>query len=208
MVKVQLYNQEGQVIKDIELNDRIFNIEPKESVIHQVVVAQMANSRYNYAHTKDRSEVRGGGRKPWRQKGTGRARHGSIRSPLWIGGGVTFGPTKDRNFYKKVNKKVKRKALFMVLTDKILNNNCILINDLSLDRIKTKDLKSILSKLPIERKVLIVLPEQDEKIWKSARNLEGVNVILADSLNVVDILKSDKLLILEKSLEKIEQVYL
>ncbi len=143
----QVYSQNGEKIKDIELNPEIFNVEVKNSVVHQVVVAQMANSRTAIAHTKTRGEVRGGGVKPWRQKGTGRARVGSIRSPLWVGGGVTFGPRKDRNFSQKVNKKMKRKALFMCLSDKINNDLLVVLDKLNLEKGKTKELVEIIKNL-------------------------------------------------------------
>lgn len=208
MAKVQVYNTAGQVVKDIELNDAIYNVPTNEGLVHQVVVAQNANARHTLAHTKDRSEVRGGGKKPWRQKGTGRARHGSIRSPLWIGGGVTFGPTKERNFSKKINKKMKRKALFITLSDKVAHEKFVVVDQFGAENIKTKDIQAAIEKLPVDRKVLIVLPQQNEKLWKSVRNLQNVKVILADSLNVVDILAAGTMIVPEASLEVIEKVYL
>ncbi|MBU4482340.1 50S ribosomal protein L4, partial [Patescibacteria group bacterium] len=147
MKKYLVYNSSGERIKEIELNSKIFGIEIKNSVVHQVAVAQMANSRVAIAHTKDRSEVRGGGVKPWKQKGTGRARHGSTRSPIWVGGGVTFGPTKDRNFSKKVNKKQKTKALFMCLSDKANNDLFILLDELNLENGKTQELIGVIKNL-------------------------------------------------------------
>jgi len=163
MPKVQVYNLNGEKIREVELSASIFNIEIKPEVVQLVVVAQMANSRESIAHAKGRAEVRGGGRKPWNQKGTGRARHGSSRSPLWVGGGVTFGPTKERNFKKQVNKKVKKKALNMVLTDKVQNNNLILVEDFNIPEAKTKSLVEVLNKLPGKgKKTLLVLDKKDD----------------------------------------------
>ncbi len=220
MNKTLIYNQTGEKVKEIELNSKVFNVEIKNSVVHQVAVAQMANSRVAIAHTKDRSEVRGGGKKPWRQKGTGRARHGSTRSPIWIGGGVTFGPTKDKNFSKKVNKKQKTKALFMCLSDKLNNNLFILLDKLNISEGKTKEiieviknLKDILKLKIIKNKnlklsILIILSKNNKKIIQAGKNLPGVKIITADSLNVLDLLKFEKVLITEKSLEIIEKTYL
>ncbi len=248
MKKIQIYNQLGEKVKELELNSKIFGIEIKNSVVHQVAVAQMANSRVAIAHTKDKSEVRGGGKKPWKQKGTGRARHGSSRSPIWVGGGVTFGPTKDRNFSKKVNKKQKTKALFMCLSDKVNNNLFILLDKLNLAEGKTKEfveilknLKSIINIKEIEKKtkktkslpaevikdtqgakegkrnfdiknyklsLLIILEKADRKIFSAGKNLQGIKITTADSLNVLDLLKFEKILIIEKSLEIIEKIYL
>ncbi|MFH1456670.1 MAG: 50S ribosomal protein L4 [Patescibacteria group bacterium] len=223
-LKIQVFSQNGEKIKEIELNSKIFGVEVKSSVIHQVVVAQMANSRVAIAHTKDRSEVSGGGIKPWRQKGTGRARHGSNRSPLWVGGGVTFGPTKDRNFSKKVNQKQKTKALFMCLSDKVNNSLFILLDKLNISEGKTKEIISVLKslrdvlKLKIAEKnfdikkyklsLLIVLEKSDKKAFNATRNLTGVKITTADSLNVLDLLKYKNILITEESLEIITKVYL
>lgn len=208
MAKVKVYNLEGKELKEENLNPEIFDVEISGPVVHQAIVAGLSNRRVAIADTKDRSEVRGGGRKPWRQKGTGRARHGSIRSPLWIGGGVTFGPTKERNFSQKINKKSKRKALFMSLSDKVATGNLILVDELKLDEIKTKRMAEILSKLPTGRKVLVVIPESDEKLIKSIKNLSGVVVTRADNLNIYNIVDSDSLLMPIASIKKIEETYL
>src|SRR4030043_2251904 len=152
-MKVNIYSQQGKKIDEIVLPKEIFDIKVNSDLIHQTLVSQMANRRRVIAHTKDRSEVRGGGRKPWRQKGTGRARHGSIRSPLWIGGGVTFGPRKDRSYTQKVNKKMKRKALYMGLTDKVKENCLGIVDKLELPEIKTKKLANILHKLPMKESI-------------------------------------------------------
>lgn len=209
MVVAKVYNQEGEVVGDEKLNPAIFGVEIKKGLVQQAVVTQQANARFPLAHTKDRSEVRGGGAKPWRQKGTGRARHGSIRSPIWKGGGVTFGPRTDRSFQKKINRKAKRKALFMVLSDKASHNKIAILNQLKLEEFKTKRLLEILKKLPVkDKKTMIILPGSDKKIIKSAANLSKVSTIRADNLNVVDLLKFDWLLILKNSLKKMEEVYL
>lgn len=208
MTKINVYNKTGQIVKDIILNEKIFSIEQNEGLIHQVVTAQKANARFVLAHTKGKGEVRGGGKKPWKQKGTGRARHGSIRSPLWVGGGIIFGPKSDRNFSKGINKKMKTKALFMTLSDKFINNKLVIIDDFNLAEIKTKNIKELLTKLPVDRKVLIVIPKQNEQIWKSIRNIKNLKLLLADSLNVVDILNANSLIVAEDSLNVIENVYI
>lgn len=204
MPKVKVYNLNGEVVKEAELSAEVFGIKAKTGVIQQVVEAQTANSRSVIAHAKDRGEVRGGGRKPWRQKGTGRARHGSIRSPLWKGGGVTFGPTKERNFKKDINQKVKKLALRMVLSDKVAYEHLILVEDLTLSQIKTKPLLAILNKLPIKNKsVLIALDKKDDKVILSSRNLPQVKSEPASSLNVVDLLKFEYFLTTVKAVNKL-----
>jgi len=198
MTKVKVYNQTGKAVGEIKLEPKIFDIEIKPELIQQAVRTQLANKRKVIAHTKDRSEVRGGGRKPWRQKGTGRARHGSIRSPIWKGGGVTFG----------LNKKARRKALLMTLSDKARDKSIVVLDKLELTAIKTKDLLKIISKLPLKKKILVVSPKSDLKIIKSARNLQNIKIINANSLNVVDILGYKYLLILKDSLAIIGKTYL
>ncbi|MBU1130803.1 50S ribosomal protein L4 [Patescibacteria group bacterium] len=208
MPKVKVYNLKGEEVKEEELDPKFFNIKIKPAVVQQVVEAQLANSRQVLAHTKGRSEVRGGGRKPWKQKGTGRARHGSIRSPLWKGGGVTFGPTKERNFSKAVNKKVKKKAVQMVLADKANNNKLILVEGLQLDAAKTKKLVEILNKLPIKnKKVLIALVKKSDSVIRSAKNLPQVETLPAASLNVVDLLNYPYLLMPVAAIKKVIETY-
>lgn len=230
-MKLPVYNQKGEKTGEHELNPAIFEVPANADLIHQVVVAQMANSRSPIAHTKQRSEVRGGGRKPWRQKGTGRARHGSIRSPLWRGGGVTFGPTKLRNFFKKVNKKMKRKALFMALTSKT-EHDTVLLDALELPEAKTKQFVEIMNELrgkvvelspavthagkdseqpapkSKDAKTLIITPTTDEKLIVSSRNVPRVKITRADSLNVKDVIDFQKIIILKDSLAVIERTYL
>lgn len=209
MAKVKVYNLDGKEVEQLDLDPKIFEIEANPALVHQVIEVQRANSRLKLAHTKTRGEVRGGGKKPWRQKGTGRARHGSIRSPLWIGGGITFGPRTEREFSKKINKKMRRKALFMVLSDKVKENNFVVVDNLTLPEIKTKKFYTILKKLPMKAvsSTLVVLNNKDENINKSARNIKKVKTILADSLNVYDILKYNFLLIDKEGVKKIIDTY-
>jgi len=209
MLKVKVYNLEGKEVDELKLDSAIFGVEINPALVHQVVTAQQANSRLTLAHTKTKGEVRGGGRKPWRQKGTGRARHGSRRSPLWIGGGVTFGPRTERNYAQKINKKMKRKALLMGLTDKVKEENLIVVDKLEMPEIKTKNLVKILNKLPAKKAIstLIVLAAKDEKIVKSAQNLSKIKTILADSLNVVDILQYQTMIIDKAGIKKISEIY-
>ncbi|HKL12464.1 MAG TPA: 50S ribosomal protein L4 [Halanaerobiales bacterium] len=200
------YNTNGEKVTDIDLSDDIFNSKVNEDVVHQVVTAQLAKVRSGNASTKTRSEVRGGGRKPWRQKGTGRARHGSIRSPLWVGGGITFGP-KPRSYNKKVNKKMKRIALKSVLTDKIQNESVMILDEFNMDEIKTKKMASLLEDLNLsDKKVLIILPEKDENIYLSARNLPRVKTLVLDGLNTYDLLNNEVILMSEEAVRKIEEV--
>lgn len=240
MNKTKIYNTNGEAVEEIELNSDIFDVALNKGLVQQVAETQMANVRQILAHTKDRGEVRGGGKKPWKQKGTGRARHGSIRSPLWVGGGVTFGPRNTRNFTKRINKKMKKKALFMCLSDKAKSNWIILLKDLDIDKANTGKLLDVLKKLPaLETKVkkikprnqakdkkageqagektietkelaksLIIIPKKQEQIILSSRNLKNIEVIKADSLNVVDVLKYKYLIMPLASLKVIENTYL
>lgn len=208
MAKVKVYNMQGKVVGEEKLEPRIFEMEAKPQLIQLAVKTQLANARLPLAHVKTKAEVRGGGKKPWRQKGTGRARAGSIRSPLWRGGGKSFGPRKERNFKLKINKQAKRKALFMTLSDKVKNKKIILLDKLEMPKIKTKDFLKILSKLPVSKTILTILPASDKNIIRSARNLPYIKTILADSLNVVDVLGHEYLLIPKNSLEIISKTYL
>lgn len=216
-VKVNIYNQDGESIDQRELPAGIFEVEPKIELVQQARVTQMANERHVLSHTKGRSEVRGGGKKPWRQKGTGNARHGSIRSPIWIGGGITFGPSKWRNFSKKINKKMRRKAIFMVLTDKVKNSSLLILDKIELEDFKTKKMKEILNRLEgilsaekskkNKKSLLLVSDRPDEKVKYSARNLEGVKVLSVDNLNILDLLKYKQVVITSASLDKLEARY-
>ncbi|MDP2586784.1 MAG: 50S ribosomal protein L4 [Candidatus Komeilibacteria bacterium] len=207
-MKVKVYNLAGEVLRDEELDAKFFGITPKPEVIQQAVEAQLANARTVLAHAKGRAEVRGGGKKPWKQKGTGRARHGSSRSPIWVGGGVTFGPTKERNFKLDINKKAKKRALQMVLSDKLNNERLILVDELTVEEPKTKKFNAILQKLPLKGKsALVVLDKKNENIVISARNLPKVLTEGVDSLNVVDLLKYEYLLMPVKAVSKIVKHY-
>jgi len=207
MPTVKLYSPEGKEVGTKELPARIFGVTPNPVIVERAVVTQRANARVAIAHTKTRAEVRGGGKKPWKQKGTGRARHGSSRSPIWKGGGVTFGPRKDRNFSMKMNKKERQLALFMTLSDKVANDNLVVLNAFEVAAIKTKTFVGMLKQLPVKNTVLLVVPSKSETIEKSARNVPGVTVIRGNSLNVIDILNHQTLVMPEQSLEVIEKTF-
>ena len=205
MPKLALYNQSGSQVGDIELNDAVFGIEPNTHVLHDAVVMQLASRRQGTHAVKNRSAVRGGGRKPWRQKGTGRARQGSIRSPQWVGGGVVFGPT-PRSYAYKLPKKVRRLALKSALSTKVQDESITVLEALALDVPKTKEMINILAALNINEKVLIVTNEKDEVVLKSANNLPNVNVQYASQINTLDILAHDKLIITKDAAESIGEV--
>ncbi|PRP48976.1 50S ribosomal protein L4 [Bacillus halotolerans] len=205
MPKVALYNQNGSTAGDIELNASVFGIEPNESVVFDAILMQRASLRQGSHKVKNRSEVRGGGRKPWRQKGTGRARQGSIRSPQWRGGGVVFGPT-PRSYSYKLPKKVRRLAIKSVLSSKVNDNNIIVLEDLTLDTAKTKEMAAILKGLSVEKKALIVTADANEAVALSARNISGVTVVEANGINVLDVVNHEKLLITKAAVEKVEEV--
>ncbi|MBU0732372.1 50S ribosomal protein L4 [Patescibacteria group bacterium] len=208
MAKVKIYNLEGKEVGDVTLDDKIFGIKVNEKVVHQAVVTQEANARVRLAQAKTRSEVRGGGAKPWRQKGTGRARVGSNRSPLWVGGGVTFGPNAERNFSKKINKKVKNKALRMVLSDKAVSGRIIIMENMDLPEIKTKQLSVVLNKLPAKGKtVLLSTGKKNNNLIKASANLPKVYMAAANSLNVRDLLRSEYFVIDQAGLEEIVKTY-
>ena len=206
MANVSVYNTDGQEVGKIDLNDAVFGVEVNEHLVHMAVVAQLANKRQGTQKAKTRSEVSGGGRKPWRQKGTGRARQGSTRAPQWYHGGVVFAP-KPRDYRFSVNKKVKRLAMKSAFSSKAEASEIIVIDKIALDEIKTASMAAMLSAVGSERKALIVLPEVDEKVIKSARNIPGVKTAQVNELNVYDILNADKLIIAKDALTKIEEVY-
>ncbi|MFS0784871.1 50S ribosomal protein L4 [Shouchella sp. 1P09AA] len=205
MPKVTVFNQTGSQVGDIELADAVFGIEPNNSVVHDAVIMQQASLRQGTHKTKGRSEVRGGGRKPWRQKGTGRARQGSIRSPQWVGGGVVFGPT-PRSYSYKLPKKVRRLALKSALSSKVQGSELVVLDNLSFEAIKTKSMKEVLASLSVDSKALIVTADYNENVALSARNLPGVTFLTADSVNVLDLLKHDKVVITKDAVEKVEEV--
>ncbi|MBU1255557.1 50S ribosomal protein L4 [Patescibacteria group bacterium] len=213
-MKISIYNQKGEEIEKADLPAKIFEVEMNKDLVYQAVVAQMSNTRKVIAHTKDRSERRGGGRKPWRQKGTGRARHGSIRSPIWRGGGVTFGPTKEKVYTKKINKKMKTKALFMVLSSKVKDKQLILLDKIELTEAKTKQMVEVIKNLKnkvkkdLDKSILIVLPSSNQDIVRASKNIPKVKIIRADSLNVLDVLTYKNLLVLQGSIKVIEKTYI
>ena len=206
MPKIDVYNIEGKKVSDIELADSVFGIEPNEKIVHSVLVNYMANQRQGTSNTKTRAEVSGGGRKPWKQKGTGRARQGSIRSPQWFKGGIALGP-KPRDYSYRVNKKERRLAVRSVLSSKVLENNLVVVDSMNFDAIKTKNMVSALNNLKVEGKTLIVLPEKNENVQKSARNIEGVKTSLVNTINVYDLLKYHKLVLTVDAVKSLEEVY-
>ena len=206
MPKIDVYDINGKKVKELELNEAVFGIEPNEAVVHSVLVNFLANQRQGTQNTKTRSEVSGGGRKPWRQKGTGRARQGSIRAPQWIKGGIALGP-KPRSYKYTVNKKERQLAVKSVLSSKVLENELVVVDSLPLKEIKTKEMVKALSNLKVEGKALVMLPEKNEKVQKSVRNIKGVKTTLVETINVYDLLKYNKLVVTEDTVKKLEEVY-
>ena len=206
MPKVDVYDINGKKVSDVELNENVFGIEPNEAVVHSVLINFLANQRQGTQSTKTRSEVSGGGKKPWRQKGTGRARQGSTRAPQWIKGGIALGP-KPRSYRYTVNKKERQLAVKSVLSSKVLENELVVVDSLPLKDIKTKEMVKALSNLKVEGKALIMLPEKNENVQKSARNIDGVKTTLVETINVYDLLKYNKLVVTEDTVKKLEEVY-
>ena len=206
MPKVDVYNMQGKKVSDVELNEAVFGIEPNETIVHSVLVNYLANQRQGTQSTKTRAEVSGGGRKPWRQKGTGRARQGSIRAPQWIKGGIALGP-KPRSYKYTVNKKERRLAIRSVLSSKVLEKELTVVDKLELKEIKTKTMVKALADLKVEGKTLIVLPENNKNVLMSSRNIEGVKTITANNINVFDLLKYKNLILPVDTVKKLEEVY-
>jgi len=207
-MKIDVYNQEGKVVGDATLPKGIFEVELNTDLVHQIAVSLSANNRQISAHTKNRGEVSGGGKKPWRQKGTGRARHGSIRSPLWKGGGVTHGPRVERVFEKDIPKKMRRKALFMVLSQKAKNKQLVVLDKIELEKGKTKEMAKSLAKLPCSSQAtLIALPNYDKKIFLASRNIKKTSVEDARNLNVLQLLNHKYLLLTKESIKTIENTF-
>ncbi len=205
MAKVSVYNMEGQEVGELELNDAIFGVDVKEHLIHKSVVGQLANARQGTQSAKTRAEVRGGGAKPWKQKGTGRARQGSIRAPQWKGGGIVFAP-KPRDYSIKLNKKEKRIALKSALTAKVQDKKFIVLDELSFDGIKTKNMVKVLDNLKVS-KALVVLADNNQNVVLSARNIENVKTASTSTINVYDILKYDTFVVTKAAVANIEEVY-
>lgn len=212
-LKVKVYNKSAENVKELELSSKVFEVKANNELLHQVVVSQMANARQVIADTKGRAEVSGGGKKPWKQKGTGRARAGSSRSPIWRGGGVTFGPTSDRNFKKKINQKMKQKAMFMVLSDKLSSGHLLVVDDLKFETFKTKDFNKMLKNFEdkvlndTRRDFLVVNTEKDEKTLFAGRNLKGVKIINQENISVLELLDYKNLILSEESIKVLEKTY-
>ncbi|MBE5854627.1 MAG: 50S ribosomal protein L4 [Lachnospiraceae bacterium] len=206
MAKVSVYNMEGKEVGTVELNDAVFGAKVNEHLVHMAVLQQLADNRQGTQKAKTRSEVSGGGRKPWRQKGTGHARQGSIRAPQWKGGGVVFAPV-PRDYSFKLNKKEKRAALKSVLTDKVQSGKLVVLDELKMDEFKTKKMQAVLTNLKVSDKALVVIAERDEKVVKSAANLPFVRTALPNTINVYDILKAGTLVVTKDAVNKIEEVY-
>ena len=206
MPSVVLFNMEGKELGNYELNDAVFGITPSEAAIHSVVVSQLANKRQGTQSALTRAEVRGGGAKPWRQKGTGRARQGSTRSPQWTGGGVVFAP-KPRTYKLSVNRKIKALAMKSALSSKVADNNLLLLDTIAFEEIKTKKAAQMLKDLKVETKALVVLAEKDENVYRSVKNIEGASTTFVGELNVYEMLKYDKLIMTKGAVEKLEEVY-
>ena len=206
MPKVDVYDIKGKKVSDVELNENVFGIEPNENIVHEVLINYLANQRQGTQSTKTRAEVRGGGRKPWRQKGTGRARQGSIRAPQWIKGGIALGP-KPRSYKYSLNKKEKRLAIRSVLSSKVLENELTVVDKLELKEIKTKSMVKAFADLKLEGKTLVVLPEKNLNVQASTNNIEGAKTILVNEINVYDLLKYTNLVLPLDTVKKLEEVY-
>ncbi|MBR3614233.1 MAG: 50S ribosomal protein L4 [Clostridia bacterium] len=206
MPSIDVYNIEGKKVKSLDLKEEIFGIEPNEAVVHSVLVNYLANQRQGTQSTKTRAEVRGGGRKPWRQKGTGRARQGSIRAPQWIKGGIALGP-KPRSYKYRVNKKERQLAIKSLLSSKVLENNLVVVDKFDFKEIKTKQMATAMKNLKVEEKAFVVLASSDEKVQKSARNLENVKTGSVNTINVYDLLRYKKLVLTVDTIKKLEEVY-
>jgi len=212
-VKINVYNQKAENVGTLDLSDKIFKVALNNDLLHQAVIAQMANERQVLAHTKTKAEISGGGKKPWKQKGTGRARVGSSRSPIWRGGGIIFGPRNERNFKKQLPQKMKQKALFMALSDKVANNTFVVLEKLEMPEFKTKTFAAMLGNLEKKvlnndrRNVLVINDLKDEKVKYSGRNLAGVEIINLENLNIVDIIKHRNLVLTSEAVKKLEERY-
>ena len=206
MLKIDVYNVDGKKVSDVELKEEVFGIVPNETVVHSVVTNYLANQRQGTQSTKTRAEVSGGGKKPWKQKGTGRARQGSIRAPHWIKGGIALGP-KPRSYSYRVNRKEKALAVKSVLSSKLAEENIVVLDKLELQEIKTKNMVKVLNNLKVEGKTLILLPEQNKNIQYSSRNIEGIKTRIVNSMNAYELLNCNKIIVTLDAVKKIEEVY-
>lgn len=207
MPNVRVYNQEGKAMGELELNPAHFGVTVKPELVHEVVVAQKANARHSIAHTKTKGEVRGGGKKPWKQKGTGRARQGSIRSPQWKGGGIVFGPRNERNFAVKVNRKARQKAFFMALSDKVANEKFLVLDSFEPKATKTKEAAALFTKLPVTRKTLAVIPASNPSLLRMVRNLPNVTMTTVNSMSIADVLAHPTIVFWKDAIPAFEAVY-
>ena len=206
MPKVDVLSTEGKKVKELELNENVFGIEPNENIVHSAIVNYLANQRQGTQNTKTRAEVSGGGRKPWRQKGTGRARQGSIRAPQWIKGGIALGP-RPRSYSYKLNKKEKRLAIKSILSSKVAEKELVVLDKLELKEIKTANMVKVLNNVKAEGKTLILLPANNANVQKSSRNIEGVKTLTVDTINAYDLVKYNNLVVTEETVKKLEEVY-
>lgn len=207
MSKINVYSQEGKIVGDLELNAKHFGVKVDPALVHEVVVAAQANARTHTGHTKTKGEVRGGGKKPWKQKGTGRARQGSTRNPHWVGGGVAHGPRSERNYEVKVNRKVRQKALFMALSDKVASEKFVILESLAADVAKTKIAATAFSKLPLGRRTLYVIPSSNPSKLRMVKNLKSVKLVTVQSLSLVDIVSFPTVLFEKDAVPAFETLY-
>lgn len=207
MPKISVYNSTGKAVGEMNLSDKVFGVKANKALVHEAVLAQRNNRRHAIAHTKTKGEVSGGGKKPWKQKGTGRARQGSIRNPQWVGGGVAFGPRAERNFSVKMNKKAKRTALFMALSDKVSNNQVLAIEAIPTETAKTKTVAALIKKLPVGRTTLIVTAGSSETLMRMVRNLQNVKLVTANSVNLEDVLGYRSVAFLKDAVGAFEKLY-
>ena len=206
MPSIKVLNQNGAEVSTLELDESVFGAEYRQALIHQVVVAQLNNKRQGTKSTLTRTEVRGGGRKPWRQKGTGRARQGSIRSPQWTGGGVVFAP-KPRDFSQKVNKVAKRNALVSALSAKLADGNMIVVDKIALENAKTKEMVAVMKALGVEKRALLVVTNEDAAVVRAAKNIQAVTTVASELINVYDLVANEKLVVTVDAVKKIEEAY-
>lgn len=207
MTSISLYSQDGKAVGELALNEALFGIKPNKALVHEVMVAQRNNARRSIASTKTKGEVSGGGKKPWKQKGTGRARQGSIRSPQWVGGGIAFGPLAERNFSQKVNKKAKRTALLMALSDKVLDKKMIAIESIKTESPKTKVMAEMIKKLPLDRNTLLVAPASNPSLLRMVRNIPNVKLVTVNSVNLNDVLTYRSVAFLKDAVAAFEKIY-
>lgn len=207
MSKASVYNVEGKTVGEIELSPAVFGVASDKALVHQVVVAQRANARRSIASTKTKGEVRGGGKKPWKQKGTGRARQGSTRSPQWVGGGIVFGPSSERNFSVKINRKTKKRAMQMILSDKAMNSHLVIVDMIKTDMPKTKMIAEMMKHLPVGKTSLLVAPGSQPLLLRMVRNIPNVKLVSANSLNAQDLLQYNSLVLLKDAVPVVEKIY-